>query len=548
MITRLEFFLENKALETINEAALHFSRRLEAALDKLEEDDDEIAAKLLFSAGKDLGPDITLIDFDDSKEGYFSFTTERHLKKNIASMYPERDEEWLKDVLYNTSRIRSFWDSTGSDFVTSPQSVRIGKLINRLFPGQFSDKQREEFINKLKVNLENYGEKMELVDGDDIRYWYDGEKYAIHKGPLWSSCMKDDDFFDIYAYNPEVCKLLILTEQGKLKGRALVWKVNHEKFEWFMDRQYCSLDYDVEKFRKWARDHGWAYRATNSIHQPRSVYFNGKADNIALEVKLKPLEYRTFPYMDTFKSYYPDENILRNMEDDEGCYILQSTEGSYDDRMGVYSEYYDRRISSDHAVWSNVIDDYLDIRHAVHVSAGSRRNQSWYPDDHEDIVYDEISNQWLHRDDAVWCEAFGSYYLMDETFEVIESVDKNLNYNLSFIPDFKPHDSANEDDLWYKLFLSKHSNIEDYFFLESNMVHNYKRNLIPKSLRVNVFEEILLTQEHARHLGFEIPKSKTIIMDLVEYNTFLKDKGYLEKLDGVDEDVRPDLVYNKKTD
>lgn len=549
MITRLELFLENKALESINEAVLHFSRRLESALDKLEEDDDEIASKLLFSAGRDLGPDITLIDFDDSKEGYFSFTTERHLKKNIVSMYPGKDEEWLKDVIYNTSRVRSFWDSTGSDFVTSPQSVRIGKLINRLFPGQFSDKQREEFINKLKVNLENYGEKMELVDGDDIRYWYDGEQYAIRKGPLWSSCMKDDDYFDIYAMNPEVCKMLILTEQEKLKGRALVWKVNHKDFEWFMDRQYCSLDYDVEKFRKWARDHGWAYRATNSIHQPESVFFNGKAEYIPLEVKVKPHQYRTFPYMDTFKSYYPEEHVLKNLVDDEGCYILQSTEGAYEDRMGIYSGYLDRMISSDNAVWSDELEDYIDIRNSVYVSVGDRRNRTWYPEGHDQIVFDDINDQWLHRDDAIWCEAYGTYYLLDDTREVIELVCGDLSYSLSFIPDFKPAVSADKESLWYKLFLSKHlsnyPDLDEYDFWEKELILNYKEKWIPKRLVVRVIKDILLTEAHAEHLGFEISKTETIVMDLVEYNTLLNDNGYLRKLDKLDDNVRPDLVYKE---
>lgn len=545
MITRLELFLENKALDSINEAVLHFSRRLEAALTKLEEEDDQIAFKLLASVEKDLGPDITLIDFD-SKEGYFSFTTERHLKKTLHDIRPY-DPEWQEKAYTNRYRIRTLWDDIRDDFVSSPQSVRIGKLINRLFPGEFSDKEREEFINKLKLNLEKHGEKMELVEGEDIRYWYDGENYAVKKGPLWSSCMKDDDFFDIYAFNPEVCKLLILTEQGKLKGRALVWKVNAKEFEWFMDRQYCSFDYDVEKFRNWARERGWAFRATNSIHQPSYVNFKGEVKEMYLEVQVKSKNYVTFPYMDTFKSYYPDEAILKNSKGDVGCYILESTEGGYEDLSGVWSDYSDMNLSQDDAVWSDAVDSYLHINHAVLVSVGTRSNRGWYPDDYDDVVFDDLNGQWLHRDDAYWCEAYGSYYLMDDSIEVIELVDDKLNYILTFIPDDKPTASADKKMLWYKMLVSKHPDVDEYdFFWKNELTLNYQQKFIPKDLEVRVYSEIFLTPAHADHLDFQLPNSELIKMDLVEYNTLLSKNGYLNKLKGVDKDVRPDLVYVEK--
>jgi hypothetical protein len=42
----------------------------------------------------------------------------------------------------------------GDEFPTVRQSVKYGKLVNSLFPGKFTDKEVEQFVNKVKSNLE----------------------------------------------------------------------------------------------------------------------------------------------------------------------------------------------------------------------------------------------------------------------------------------------------------------------------------------------------------------------------------------------------------
>ena len=77
--------------------------------------------------------------------------------------------------------------------------------------------------------------------------------------------------FKIYTENPDVCKMLILIEDDKLIGRALVWKLSSIKIygkdpvqdSWFMDRQYTIKDSDVEKFRNYAKEKGWIYKSSN---------------------------------------------------------------------------------------------------------------------------------------------------------------------------------------------------------------------------------------------------------------------------------------------
>jgi hypothetical protein len=71
----------------------------------------------------------------------------------------------------------------------------------------------------------------EIVEGDEIAKWYRYENYAENKGTLGNSCMRDkrDSFFEIYTKNPEVCRMLILKEDDKILGRALIWKLNSFK-------------------------------------------------------------------------------------------------------------------------------------------------------------------------------------------------------------------------------------------------------------------------------------------------------------------------------
>jgi hypothetical protein len=45
------------------------------------------------------------------------------------------------------------------------------------------------------------------------------------EGQLGSSCMARRKYLSLYENNPDVCQMLILTEDDKLIGRAIVWKV-----------------------------------------------------------------------------------------------------------------------------------------------------------------------------------------------------------------------------------------------------------------------------------------------------------------------------------
>ena len=408
MISKYNSFLSELLLErAINESILYYSPDLRKIINKI---DSDIALDLRRSETDDIKADITFVDLD--KEGYLSFSTMRNAKKNIIEKFPHLDyvdtkvDKALSDELFDLDKRGS---SRSSGVSTKSRSqITIGKFINKLFPNKYNDKQREDFVNSFKAALVKVAEKFEVVEGVDIGFWYNSKNYAQVSGTLGSSCMaeKNSSIFRIYEMNPEVCKMLILKEDNKILGRALIWKLTSIKnlgkpvvgIEYFMDRQYTIKDSDVQKFRNYAKEQGWCYKSYNNHHSCETANINGEDRNVGMTVKVKPFkdedyDYIRYPYMDTFRRYNPNNGYFYNdgdTDENEGQYILDSTTGDYSEiEGGFYSEWYDRRIPEDDAVYSDPLSDYLLRDSAVQVTMGMRRHRGWYPPDYDDIVFDE---------------------------------------------------------------------------------------------------------------------------------------------------------------
>ena len=96
-----------------------------------------------------------------------------------------------------------------------------------------------------------------MVQGESIAYWYNYKNYLDRSGSLGNSCMSnvDDEYFDIYMSNSDVCKLLILKSQenpNKIVGRALLWTLTGG--EKYLDRIYTIKDSDIELFKDYAKE------------------------------------------------------------------------------------------------------------------------------------------------------------------------------------------------------------------------------------------------------------------------------------------------------
>jgi hypothetical protein len=555
MISKYNSFITDLLLEkAINESFLYYSPNARKALSRIKGND--IATELLGSEGTDVKPDMTFIDL--GKEGYFSFITMRNAKPLIAARYPNLEwadnieTEAMPDVTAYSNELHELDTETQSRgsgvFTKSRNEVGLGRFVNKLFPGKYNSKQIEDFINSFKASLEKAGEHFDLVEGDDIEFWYKSENYKENSGTLGNSCMAQKrNLFGIYTQNQDVCKMLILKEDDKIIGRALIWKLASirrmgeaiENVEYFMDRQYTIKESDVQKFRNYAIDKGWTYKSYNNHHSFGTVNINGEDKNVQMTIKVKDKDYNRYPYMDTFRRYDVSNGILHNDDeqdrDYEGQYILEDTGGGYSEiEGGVYSEWYDRRINDDDAVWSEPLSDYLIRDRAVEVTRGYSRRRGWYPEDYDDVFFDEDHDEYFHIDDGVYSEIENKTLWSETAVKVVDEIfgdgDVPSSDDQYMYEGDRDITEIDTDWFWFDKISDKFRDWREYSYISQKLlVVDYKGNYIPKQFAVTTYKieprdnavDITgveyLSKVDSLGLGYNIIESEIRIIDWFTY-------------------------------
>lgn len=569
MISKYNNFTADLLLEkAINESFLYYSPNVRKALSRIKNND--IASELLRSEGTDIKPDMTFIDLaitpgpnatvdqKEGKEGYLSFITMRNAKTLITARFTGAD--WAKNIdnkpmpnpqMYSDD-IYEFDLSVGAQstgvFTKSRNEVGLGKFVNKIFPGKYNDKQREEFVNLFKSSLDKAGEHFEIVEGEDIEFWYSSKNYKSNSGILGNSCMASKSgIFGIYTQNQDVCKLLILKEDDKILGRALIWKLNSikkgneviEGLEYFMDRQYTIKDSDVQKFIKYAKEKGWCYRSYNNHYSYNTVTIDGEEKHLDMIIKVATKDYKRYPYMDTFKRYDVSNGLLYNNGDNiaeyEGQYILEDTGGGYYEiEGGLYSEWHDSRIPEDEAVWSEPLSDYLILDRSVEVIRGDRRRRGWYPDDYDDIFFDEDHDEYFHVDNGVWSDIEGRMLYGEDAVMVVTEIFDNGDVPSSggkyMYEGGRDVVEINGHWKWYDKISDKFEDWRDYSCINKRLlVNDYLGKYIPKKFAIEVYEikpidnaldmtgVKYLTKVDALGLGYNIVESEKRITDWFSY-------------------------------
>ena len=434
-------FISERLFESlVNESFIYFTDKFKKVLKKVNND---ISDDILSVEKDDVKPDMTFIDLSD-KDGYISFS---QIKKTINSIkkWGEEEDRNSEPIIHNIeSGDFEFGERGTIDNVILSKSrneVRIGKLINSLFPDKYDAKQIEDFVQKFKAFSEDVKD-FELVNGEDIRHWYNMGNYKDQEGTLGTSCMRYpncEDYLNIYTENPEVCRLLILKDNEdntKIIGRALIWKldsiskVNPDTEPiYFMDRIYVSDVKYMEDFKDYSNKNGWVNRTGTSYSDTKSVtYKKHNYEYVNMSVSLNKYIFDEYPYMDTFKKINIDEGFLYNNDERENdCYLLEETDGTYDDCSGKYSEYYDQNIPEDEAVYSDALNDYLFRDSSIRIRIG--RYRGYYPDDYEDICYDEYREEHIHVDDSIYCEYDNQCFFVDDEITCITEFNGVNDYN-----------------------------------------------------------------------------------------------------------------------
>ena len=199
------------------------------------------------------------------------------------------------------------------------QIMKIGKFL-RVMNKDFTDKEVEALINSYKASydicISGMSDKLRLVTGEAIRFWYCEDQYVKGGGDLNASCMRYRDKgpeMQMFVENPDVFGLLILTnEDNKLLGRALVFKLALPEGKTFMDYIYPRYEKDREIFLMYAEQRGW-YTA-DSVGARGGGRGNLPGTMVcALNTKKKyQMGVDALDHFDTLNNYNRDQNYLTN--------------------------------------------------------------------------------------------------------------------------------------------------------------------------------------------------------------------------------------------
>ena len=224
-------------------------------------------------------------------------------------------------------------------------SAKIGKVVKKLFGDKFKPSgdpgsDIESFVNAYKSMMSEDDAKFEEVKGEDIRHWYLEDNYIEGFGDLNGSCMRYPNtqrYLNFYVYNPDIVSMLILRDRkqsDKIRGRALIWKLDEPDGRTFMDRIYFVSGYEVELFKRYAAKRGWIHRKKQN-HYEGAILVDTKEKNEGLfplvVSNVNATEEQDFPYMDTMKFIDMDDmkmsNIFGELDSSHTIYKLEGVDG-----------------------------------------------------------------------------------------------------------------------------------------------------------------------------------------------------------------------------
>ena len=305
------------------------SGSLRGILDNLSKEypQDEIAKEILridrvmefYLNNKDNVPEICPIFEEELKKS---------LKNEVIMLSGRYGEEF--EISFLPADREPVYNDDGKWERANRQTGKPGRIFQKLITKEFKQYDWELFVNRFKSTM-CCSTNFEIVEGEQITYWYNSDHYYQCNGTLGNSCMKYDEctsYFKIYEDN---AKMLIATKNGMLTGRAIVWEVDGVTL---MDRVYTCFDYLENCFFEYAKEHKWWIRANNSLlNNGENQYWYTPDDDYSqttdreFRIKLKD-RYSCFPYVDSFRYYNEAKNVI-STNDVFNC-RLSNTDGSYD--------------------------------------------------------------------------------------------------------------------------------------------------------------------------------------------------------------------------
>jgi hypothetical protein len=282
----------------------------------------------------------------------YKISRQSNTSSTIADMILSRinDKDWVSEIDLKQDFFKTTDDKDKVSFIQTNRikdevkdpynmpgrtDVKVGRAIKYiakdLYDIKITDKQIEDFVNVYKSIADEGEDDFRFYVGDEIKSGYTEKNYSdTSSGTLGSSCMTGHpSFLKIYTKNEKKVRLLVLLEDGKICGRALVWKLDKSPCdaEYFMDRVYTNRDYEVNKFTQYADKNGWLYKQSMACGDTPAVKFKYNGKEVFGEISVKvDGKHSKYPYMDTLFCLNKDKDELSNVPSWK-CYRLWDTDG-----------------------------------------------------------------------------------------------------------------------------------------------------------------------------------------------------------------------------
>jgi len=400
------------------------------------------------------------------------------IKKDKTIIHKEQRQNWLTDEWFTHTWYEETW--TQEDFYNPKMRYHCkpAKLIETLFPGKYTNVEKEKFTDLFKNEMrkENNIDNLviEFFSGEDIRKKYHEKSYSKgyndegSQNGLINSCMKHDrcqEYLDIYCKNVAMVELAVLHEMDEVVARCICWypdgKDKKDGRKWF-DRIYAVNDTIKRDVQAELEKLGYF-----NISPKNCIPYEGSEK---FTITLPHVEFDSYPYVDTLYYLNTTKKTLSNVynggeyellftdgareeEEEEYDYTCERCgEGLHEDyayvmragahedeiRCGscsIYSDVYECRIAAEEAIYTDV-DEYVPEDEVLTLHNGttcwednddittSVEGYKFIPDaDDEFIAYD---GEWYHIDNEKIVEVDGEYYHIDspEYEELLEKEEE----------------------------------------------------------------------------------------------------------------------------
>lgn len=301
------------------------------------------------------------------------------------------------------------------------QTGKPTRIFQKLISKQFDNRTWEVFNNRLRACMckcENFS----IVEGEDIRTYYNEDNYYSCSGTLGNSCMRYShcsSYFDLYV---DKAKLLISSKNGSITGRAIVWEINGITI---MDRVYTCMDYLENCFYEYAKSKGWWIRPNNSLLSdgdeqlwltPDDEYSTPVSKQFIIHVP----DYDQWPYVDSLRYYNDDYGYITNIPIEDGCCrCLSNTEGYAGDSGELYE--------------------------CEQCGATFRVFDGELPDE---LHYSEEYNAYYCDDCCWWCDELNDWFPNFDECIIVHDGSNTIEYPKSYI-DRYPSEFVLVDNEWY---------------------------------------------------------------------------------------------------